>query len=245
MGINKNIVIIAAAGNGTRMKHSVNKQYIMLGGLPVIVRTIKRFQEISEITDIYIAVNPDEIKYFNSEIIEKYLTKASKIRKIISGGKLRFDSVFAALKASKGDNRNEKTANVIIHDGVRPFFSKQCITKGLELLKKEVGVITGVKLKDSVVIEDKSFHIDTSLNRDKLVAVQTPQFFKLDVLYTCYKEAIKLGLKPTDDSAVLTASNFRVKIIEGDYMNLKLTTPEDMIFAEVILSMQRDIHNVS
>ena len=241
----KNIVIIAAAGRGTRMKHSVNKQYIMLGGLPVIVRTIKRFQSIPDITDIYIAINPDEMEYFNSEIVEKYLKKSGKLRKIIPGGKMRFDSVFAALKACKGDNRNDNTANVIIHDGARPFFSEGSISNGIKLLEEEVGVITGVKLKDTIKTTDENAYVDSCLDRDKLIAVQTPQFFKLDILYTCYKEAIKLGFKPTDDSAVLKASKFRVKIIEGDYFNIKLTTPEDLIFSEVILTMQRDIFNVN
>lgn len=239
----KNIVIIPAAGSGSRMKNSVQKQFLKIDDQPVIVKTIKKFQRIDEISDIYLIIGKEHMEYFDQEIIPHYLRECSKIRKIIPGGKTRFDSVFAGLKIAKGDHLDNPDVNVIIHDGVRPFFTEECVRKGISLLEKEVGVVTGVKIKDTVKIISDSY-AEANMDRDRLIGVQTPQFFRLDILYTCYKESIKLDSKPTDDSSVMISAGYKVRVIEGDYYNIKLTTPEDLVFAEVILSMQQDIYNV-
>lgn len=218
--------IILAGGRGKRMGSSVSKQFIMLKNKPILYYTIKKFNECNEIDKTILVLPEDEIEYCKEHVIDKY---SLKVDMIVSGGTERQDSVLNGLEAL------EHSDIVLIHDGARPFVSERIIKDGISFAKKYGASAPGVMPKDTIKIKDSnSFSIETP-NRNDLVAIQTPQVFKFDIIMECHKKVKNEKKLVTDDTMVVELYGNKVYLYEGEYTNIKVTTPEDLILGEKLL----------
>ncbi|PHV71183.1 2-C-methyl-D-erythritol 4-phosphate cytidylyltransferase [Sporanaerobium hydrogeniformans] len=227
--MNKVTAIIVAGGSGKRMGTAVKKQYIQLKGKEILAYTIEAFENCSFINDIIVVVAEEEIDYVRENIIRKY--KLNKVSQIVGGGKERQDSVYNGLKATKGES-----TYVMIHDGARPFVKKETIYKCLLNTQKNKASIVAVPVKDTIkVCNTRTHRVESTPDRKKLWSIQTPQSFEYELLMKAYSYAKKQNLQVTDDSMIIEAFGEDVYITEGDYTNIKITTPEDLIIGEVLL----------
>ena len=225
-----NGVVIVAAGTGSRMNMGINKQFIKLEGKEIIAYTIEKFYNNSNIEDIVVVVKEDESDFFKKEILDKYNFKNIKIA---YGGKERQDSVYNGLKLL-----DKKCHVVLIHDGARPFVSDKIIDNCIEEAKNHKAVVVGVPVKDTIKVIDKDKYIVDTPNRSVLWAVQTPQTFDYNILIDSYKDAFKNGFYGTDDAMRVERIGAQVKMVEGSYNNIKITTQEDLNIGSQILSVQ-------
>lgn len=225
-----NGVVIVAAGTGSRMNMGINKQFIKLEGKEIIAYTIEKFYNNSNIEDIVVVVKEDESDFFKKEILDKYNFKNIKIA---YGGKERQDSVYNGLKLL-----DKKCHVVLIHDGARPFVSDKIIDNCIKEAKNHKAVVVGVPVKDTIKVIDKDKYIVDTPNRSVLWAVQTPQTFDYNILIDSYKDAFKNGFYGTDDAMLVERIGYKVKMVEGSYNNIKITTQEDLNIGSQILSVQ-------
>ena len=225
-----NGVVIVAAGTGSRMNMGINKQFIKLEGKEIIAYTIEKFYNNSNIEDIVVVVKEDESEFFKKEILDKYNFKNVKIA---YGGKERQDSVYNGLKLL-----DEKCDVVLIHDGARPFVSDKIIDKSIEEAKEHKAIVVGVPVKDTIKVIDNDKNIVDTPNRSALWAVQTPQTFDYNILIDAYKDAFKNKFYGTDDAMLVERIGYKVKMLEGSYNNIKITTQEDLNVGSQILRVQ-------
>ena len=220
--------IILAGGKGKRMRSAISKQFIDIKGKPIIYYTLKKFSENKKIDNIIVVLQEDEVKYYKENILKKY---ELRINKIVIGGKERQDSVYNALKSLK----NSSTDIVLIHDGARPFISERIINEGIKFAEIYGAAAPGVMPKDTIKVKnEKNFSVDTP-NRANLVSIQTPQVFKFDEILECHEKIRYNGEKVTDDTMVVEKYGYSVYLYDGEYTNIKVTTPEDLILAERLI----------
>lgn len=218
--------IILAGGRGKRMEAGISKQFILVKGKPILYYTLEKFINCKLIDEIILVLPKDEIEYCKKEVINKY---SLKVDKIIEGGKERQDSVFNALKSLNDSNI------VLIHDGARPFVSKEIIENGIKYAKQYGAAAPGVMPKDTIKIRDENgFSLET-LDRSKLISIQTPQIFKKDIIVSCHKKIKEENIAVTDDTMVVEHYGHRVYLYDGEYTNIKVTTPEDLILCEYLV----------
>ena len=210
------------------MKADINKQFLKLKGKEVIAHTIDKFYNNKNIDEIVVVVKEDEADFFRRNIIDKY---GYKNIKIAFGGKERQDSVFNGLKAV-----NERCDIVLIHDGARPFVTDEIIKNSIECAKKNKCVIVGVPVKDTIKIINKDNEVCDTPNRSTLWSIQTPQVFEYLSIIKAHKIAKEKSYYGTDDSMLMEYLGYNVKVIEGSYNNIKITTPEDLKIGEEILN---------
>ncbi|GKZ04117.1 MULTISPECIES: 2-C-methyl-D-erythritol 4-phosphate cytidylyltransferase [Paraclostridium] len=222
-----NGVVIVAAGTGSRMKKDINKQFIKLKNKEIVAHTIEKFYNSENIDDIVVVIREDEEEYFNKNIKEKYgFTNI----KVAHGGNERQDSVFNGIKMLK-----KECDVVLIHDGARPFVTDDIIKRSINKANEHNAIVVGVKVKDTIkVVSDNGNIVDTP-NRSYLWAVQTPQVFKYDIITKAYEDAYNNNYYGTDDAMLVERIGYNVKMIEGSYNNIKITTQEDLEFGEQIL----------
>lgn len=218
--------IILAGGKGKRMGFKISKQYIELREKPILYYTLTKFINCKDINKIVLVLPKDEIDYCKKNILDKY---SLTVDKIVEGGKERQDSVYNALEEI------EKTDIILIHDGARPFVSNRIIEDGIKLAKLYGGAAPGVIPKDTIKVKDNSGFSKETLVRDTLLAIQTPQCFKLDIIKSCHKKVKEANISVTDDTMVVEMYGNKVYLYEGDYTNIKVTTPEDLILAEKLI----------
>lgn len=222
-----NGVIIVAAGTGSRMKKDINKQFIKLDNKEIIAYTIDKFYINNEIDDIVVVIKKDEEDYFKENILEKYNFKNIKIA---YGGEERQDSVH------NGIQKLDKNCEVVlVHDGARPFVTEEIINNSIQEAKKHNAVVVGVKVKDTIKVVGEEGNIVDTPNRKYLWSVQTPQVFKYDIITKAYENAYNENYYGTDDAMLVEKIGYDVKMIEGSYDNIKITTQEDLNFGEQIL----------
>ncbi|MEX6588105.1 2-C-methyl-D-erythritol 4-phosphate cytidylyltransferase [Paraclostridium bifermentans] len=222
-----NGVVIVAAGTGSRMKKDINKQFIKLKNKEIVAHTIEKFYNSENIDDIVVVIREDEEEYFNKNIKEKYgFTNI----KVAHGGNERQDSVFNGIKMLK-----KECDVVLIHDGARPFVTDDIIKRSINKANEHNAIVVGVKVKDTIkVVSDNGNIVDTP-NRSYLWAVQTPQVFKYVIITKAYEDAYNNNYYGTDDAMLVERIGYNVKMIEGSYNNIKITTQEDLEFGEQIL----------
>lgn len=221
------IAIVPAAGLGTRFGGKRSKQFAMLGGKPLVIRALETFQSMPEISEIIPVIREQEIAGCTSLFREFGITKAGQIA---PGGRERQDSVYSGLQLIR-----DRSATVLIHDGARPLVEPKTIRSALRALKGCDGVVVGVTPKDTI----KELHgltIKATLRRDNLFAVQTPQIFPYRVIAEAYERAMGESFYSTDDSALVERYGGRVTAVTGSYLNIKVTTPEDLAIAELFLA---------
>ncbi|MEF9992253.1 MAG: 2-C-methyl-D-erythritol 4-phosphate cytidylyltransferase [Peptostreptococcaceae bacterium] len=222
-----NGVIIVAAGTGSRMKKDINKQFIKLNNKEIIVHTIDKFYNNNSIDDIVVVIKESEEEYFINNVIKKY---GFDNIKITYGGNERQDSVHNGIK-----ELDKNCDVVIVHDGARPFVTDDIIKNSIEEAKKHNAVVVGVKVKDTIKIVGEDGNIIDTPNRSYLWSVQTPQVFKYEVITKAYEDAYNGNYYGTDDAMLVERIGYNVKMIEGSYDNIKITTQEDLKFGEQIL----------
>ena len=224
--------IIVAGGKGTRMGLEIKKQYVLLEGKEVLAHTIEKFEQVEEIEEIIVVVSREEIEFVEQEICKKY--GFNKVHKVVAGGKERQDSVYEGLKQAG----NAKY--VLIHDGARPFVKGSMIKKIVEEVKEKKACVVGVRVKDTIKeCQDQTQKVTSTLKREKLWSVQTPQAFEKELLQKAYQFAKEKNIVGTDDSSLVEKMGQEVFMVQGDYLNLKITTKEDLLFAKEILKMQK------
>lgn len=225
----KTTAIVLAAGSGKRMNSKVHKQYLMLAGKPVLYYALKAFEE-SGITDIVLVTGHGETEYCRRELVEKF--SITKVTAIVEGGKERYHSVYEGLKAAEG------TDYVLIHDGARPFVDAGLIERMMDEVEKYEACVAAVPVKDTIKIADSDGFVKETPDRNLLWQIQTPQAFSYPLILDAYEKLFARGeVSVTDDSMVLERmTEHKVKIVQGSYQNLKITTPEDLVAAEAYLS---------
>ncbi len=224
-------VVIVAAGLGKRMKSKMNKQYLLLKNKPIVARTIEKFESNKYINEIIVVTTEDEKEYCKVNVVEKYNFK--KVKAIVSGGLERQDSVYNGLKGC-----SKETQIVLIHDGVRPFIKNQEISHIIQETLDKKACVTGVKVKDTIKIVDSDNNIIDTPNRENLWAVHTPQAFEYNLILDAHEKCRREGWTVTDDSMLVEKLGIKVKMIEGSYDNIKITSPEDLYVAESILERE-------
>ena len=224
--------IIPAAGKGKRMLHSVPKHFIRLEDKPVLAYTLDAFEKCPDVNQILVVTRSGEENYCLKEVVEKFRYK--KVLKIVIGGDRRQDSVYCGIK-----ELDEDTDIVVVHDGVRPFVSQNTISEAIRLAMFADGVVTAVPVKDTIKNVDCEGIIMSTPDRSTMWYAQTPQVFKRRILEEAYIRAYNDKFTGTDESSLVERIGYKVKIVEGTPDNIKITTKEDLLFADVILMMQK------
>lgn len=226
--------IVLSAGRGSRMKSDVPKQYMDLNGKPVIYYSLKAFEE-NGFSSIVLVCGKDDVEYCQKEIVEKY--NLTSVKAVVPGGKERYHSVFEGLKAVEGADY------VFIHDGARPMISQDIINRLKEAVVTEEAAVAGMPVKDTIKIVDDEAYVSETPERKYVWQVQTPQCFAFPIIYEAYKSIIQDEEEGwsipvvTDDAMVLSyATDHEVKMVEADYRNIKITTPEDLHIAKLFLT---------
>ena len=221
-------VIIVAAGNSTRMG-GINKQFLKVGGIPVIIKTLLAFEKSRYISRIILVTRKEDI--FSLQLLaEEY--SISKLTDIVTGGENRQQSVLNGIERLECDEEA-----VLIQDGARPFVTEEIIGNVAEALKSFSAVTCGVKVKDTVKKINPEGTVQKTLNREELFAVQTPQGVKTEAYKKAIADISDLSLF-TDDTSIMEAAGHTVKCVEGSYKNIKITTPEDIAIAESYLEQE-------
>ncbi|MGJ3206501.1 2-C-methyl-D-erythritol 4-phosphate cytidylyltransferase [Geobacillus sp. FJAT-46040] len=218
--------IVLAAGRGKRMNAGMNKQFLELGGEPLIVRTLNVFERDERCTRIVLVVNPAERSRFE-QLLARF--RIQKVAALTDGGEERQHSVYNGLQALAGEEI------VLIHDGARPFVRVHHLHELVNAAVQYGAAIPAVRVKDTIKKANGLF-VKQTIDRSSLWAVQTPQAFRLSLIMEAHEAAKQAGYLGTDDASLVERIGKPVKIIEGDYRNIKLTTPEDLLFAEAILA---------
>lgn len=219
----KYYAIIVGGGSGTRMQNTIAKQFLLLKGQPVLMHTIAAFASCSFHPEIIIVLHPSLQQYWKDLCtIYNFNTAHS----LIDGGEQRFHSVRNGLMAIKDDGI------VAIHDAVRPLASTSLIEKGYQIAETQGNAVTCIKPTDSIR-KLKSATESVVVNRDEFVLIQTPQTFEISQLRNAYQQPYQL--KFTDDASVVEEAGFNINLVEGERNNLKITYPEDLELANLLL----------
>lgn len=225
--------IVLAAGSGKRMGAEVPKQYLALAGKPIMVYSLEAFEK-SDISGIVLVVAPGEVEYCRREIVEKY--HITKVLSIVEGGAERYDSVYRGLLAAKSDY-------VLIHDCARAFLTQDIISRAMESVITYKACVVGMPVKDTIKIADEEGNVAATPKRSSVWSVQTPQCFSYALVLEAYEKLQSADKTDVTDDAMVVEQMLRipVKLIEGSYDNIKVTTPEDLVLGEQILSNLKNI----
>lgn len=219
----KHVAIIMAAGSGSRMGTDIPKQYLMIKDRPVLYFSLKAFED-SFFDEIILVTRKEDLSYCKEEIVDRF--GFQKVTKIVPGGNERFESVFEGLKAVEADGETY----VYIHDGARPMISEEVLQRTKEDVMRYGATVVCVPSKDTVKIADEEGNVAATPERRLVRSVQTPQAFLFPVLYEAFLKMLEAGDGTiTDDGMVVEKySDHPVHLTDGDYKNIKITTPEDM-----------------
>jgi 2-C-methyl-D-erythritol 4-phosphate cytidylyltransferase len=226
----KTTAIITAGGRGLRLPGDIKKQFRLLGGKPLLIRTLEPFLNFADIDEIIVTLPQDEIEHFRN-LADDYFRSAVDYQKIryCEGGVQRQDSVFNALKLCSTDTRF-----VIIHDGVRPFVTENLISELLTMAKEFGAAIPGAPVKNTIKTIKHDI-VDNTIRREILLQVYTPQVFHYEILMKCYHRAMKEEYYSTDDAAILEHYGYSVHYLTDSSYNLKITDELDFFIAEHII----------
>ena len=223
--MSKFTAIVLSGGTGKRMQSDIPKQYLILKDKPVLAHSLLAFEE-SKVDDIVIVCGAGDEEFIRKEFVQKY--GLSKVSAICVGGAERYDSVYNGLKACSDSDY------VLIHDGARPYLSVEVIQRNIDEVIKYDAVVTAVQSLDTVKIADNEGFVTSTPDRKNVYLMQTPQTFKYELAFDCYDKYINetkkgASVKATDDAQVVEMfSDIKVKLIEGDYSNIKITVPKDL-----------------
>ncbi len=225
------VAIVLAAGSGSRMGTDVPKQFLDLDGMPVVARAMQAFESCSAVDAMLLVTSADYAGYCREEIVEEYGFK--KVAGVIAGGSARYDSVRNALEACTryfGWKEDDPSNYVLIHDGARPYVTEDIIVRVIEAARLYRAAAVGMPAKDTVKIADRDGFAADTPDRRRVWTIQTPQAFSFPLILAANDKILRAGLMEsvTDDAMVVERSGLaKVKLVEGAYSNIKITTPED------------------
>jgi len=223
--------IIVSAGKGQRFMEGRKKQFFFLGGKPILAHTLDQFDACPLIRSILLVVGQEDQDYCLKEIIEKFQYR--KISQIIPGGKRRQDSVRNGLDALSADAKI-----IVIHDGVRPFVTKEMIEESIRSATRFGATIIAMPVKDTIKMAHPDGTVLKTLERESLYQAQTPQAFQAPLIREAYLKATEDGFIGTDDASLVERLGKKIHILPGAYTNIKITTLEDLMLANLILKMR-------
>lgn len=222
--------IIVAAGLGRRMNSKIEKQFLEVHDKPLVYYALKAF-EASKIDRVVLVTGEDSLEYCRLEIVERY--GFSKVTRIVAGGKERYHSVYNGLLAAEGSDY------VLIHDGARPMVTPEHINEMIDMVQDEKACISGMPAKDTIKVTDYDGYINSTPDRRTLWVVHTPQAFSYDLIRRAHETFREDGCPDgiTDDGMLVeNYTDSPVRMVKGSYANMKVTTPEDLPLAEILLS---------
>lgn len=222
------VALIPAAGYGRRMSSQKPKAFLPLGGIPLLTRTLQKFELCAQVDEILPLVPEGKVSICEEEIVRR--SGLRKVRRILAGGPERQDSVYLGLKAIEG-----KADFVIIHDGARPFVSSELIELALSKSKCWKAVVAAIPAGDTIKEVSLDGEILRTVDRRHLWIIQTPQSFEYGLIARAHEKAKEEGFYGTDDASLVERLGVPVRVIEGSRFNLKITTPEDLILGEALL----------
>ena len=210
-------VVIVAAGNSSRM--GTDKTMMELNGIPVIVRNVRAFDNIDSVSEIVLVTKQDSIEKL-ADIVKQY--DLSKVTKVIAGGNSRTESSFAGVS-----NVNAKADLIAIHDGARPFITEDLINNCIKAAEQYRAAVPGIKCVDTMKYVDNEF-IAGDIDRNNVIRIQSPQVFDADLIKGALTNAVEKMIVLTDDSSAVELMGVKVRVVQGDVNNIKLTTPDDV-----------------
>lgn len=217
-----NVAIILGAGNGTRMKSEKSKLLLEIGSKTVIERSVEAFLSVSDIDEIIVVARAQDIDIYSELLTDERIS-------FVIGGATRQQSVKNAVETV------DDAHLIIIHDGARPLIKCEDIEKTIRAAEEFSAAAVGVFVKDTIKIVDKQGFVESTPERSTLFAVQTPQIFDFDLYKSAMQKADEQGLDFTDDCQLVELCGGKVKMVEGSYSNIKITTPDDIALAENLL----------
>ncbi|MBI5873047.1 MAG: 2-C-methyl-D-erythritol 4-phosphate cytidylyltransferase [Candidatus Omnitrophica bacterium] len=220
--------LVAAGGLGARMNLDLAKPLVQIRNKPIIIYTLEALDAHPLIDEIVLIFNKDGL-LLARDFVKKY--NISKVSRVIAGGATRKESVSRGL-----DVVDSKTKLVVIHDGVRPFVDEGSITRVIEAAQVTGAAVLGVPVKSTIKQVDRSQDVDSTLKRDSLWEIQTPQVFSRELIQMAYLRASKHSVP--DDAALVELMGKKIKVVMGSYFNIKITTQEDLVFAEAIAGIK-------
>lgn len=230
----KTTAIVLAGGSGSRMKTKTKKQYLLVEGKPVLWYSLHAFEESPLIDAVILVCGAGEEAACREQFVEKFGFR--KVEAIVAGGKERYHSVHAGLLAAHGCDL------VLIHDGARPFVDGMMLQRVMDCLATHPACVVGMPVKDTIKMSTEDGCVAQTPPREKLWTIQTPQAFSYPLIKDAYDKMIRmeedgcLDVKITDDAMVAEyISKTPVRLIEGSYNNIKITTPEDLVFASAVV----------
>ncbi|MFV0362568.1 MAG: 2-C-methyl-D-erythritol 4-phosphate cytidylyltransferase [Suipraeoptans sp.] len=230
----KNIAIVLAAGKGSRMEINIEKQFMHIGGKPLMFYCLDTFEKSDVIDEVILVTNKEHVDYVKKDVVEFF--KFIKVSRVIAGGSERVYSVWEGLKAIRG-----REANVFIHDSARPFIREDALKRLSVTVESTKACVAAMPSKDTVKLSDENGYIKETPKRDKVWIIQTPQVFENKLIYKAFEHMLAAKTKEeikqvTDDAMVLEmSSEHPIKLVESDYENIKVTTGEDVKIAETFL----------
>ena len=232
----KTTAIVLAGGNGSRMKTKTKKQYLLVEGKPVLWYSLHAFEESPLIDAVILVCGAGEEAACREQFVEKFGFR--KVEAIVAGGKERYHSVHAGLLAAHGCDL------VLIHDGARPFVDGMMLQRVMDCLATHPACVVGMPVKDTIKMSTEDGCVAQTLPREKLWTIQTPQAFSYPLIKDAYDKMIRmeedgcLDVKITDDAMVVEEfTTNQVRFVQGDYKNIKVTTPEDIDIAELFIEL--------
>jgi len=225
-----NYAVIVGGGSGTRMGSDMPKQFLLLNGLPVLMHTLKAFAKSAAKPELVLVLNPSLITHWNNLCREYAFTLPHCI---VAGGPTRFHSVLNGLNHIKDLLPLGRLGYIAVHDGVRPLISQEIIDEGFVKITQYGGaLVVATPSKDSVRVKSQD-DVTKAMDRTTVFLVQTPQFFSTEILFEAYKQPYEERF--TDDASVVENAGYPVGIIQGDTRNIKITFPEDLLLAEIMM----------
>ena len=235
--------IVLAAGSGRRMRSATAKQFMLLGGRPVLWHSLQAVEQSAIIDDCIVVTGASDIPYVQREIVDRYAFR--KVAAVVAGGEERYESVYHALCFMADGHMTvpNRDGYVFIHDGARPFLTEEILERTYQGVCRHRACVAGMPVKDTIKIADREGFVAQTPDRSLVWAVQTPQVFETSLITEAYRKLFERlaasgnGFAVTDDAMVLeTMLKIPVKLVEASYGNIKITTPEDIRTAESILS---------
>jgi 2-C-methyl-D-erythritol 4-phosphate cytidylyltransferase len=227
--------ILPAAGLGTRMAGPQPKQFLSLGGVPILIHSLRAFASVPRITHIVVAVRKPEMERVQAQIAEHGFSDRAQV---VEGGDTRQESVahaLAAIHAAPDDV-------VLVHDAVRPLIDAATIDRTIDAVRERGAAIVGLPAVDTIKQVERTAHgalVTATLPRESIVLAQTPQGFRFSVLHSAFAEAIADGFVGTDEASIVERAGHPVAVVPGSPFNLKITQPGDLELAEFYLQHQR------
>ena len=223
-------VIFPAAGRGKRMKAGMNKVFLELSGIPILVRTLLRFSSCTEVDNLVVVVGEDEVAFVRG-ILER--VPGLKPWQVAAGGSERQYSVWNGIQAIEDASDDDI---VLVHDAARPLVPVEVIRETIQSVREHGGAIAAVPAKNTIKICDDKQQVVETPDRSRLWEIQTPQGFRRDILVRANEQALKDGFLGTDDASLVERCGYPVYIVNSDYRNIKITTPEDIVVAKAFLA---------